>query len=234
VDREGDRFVFQGDNNDFLDPDKPVLSELVGRRSCTYRRVAIWLSRLSSPPAIAGFASPAERRRRDRHRPAQPRKSTSLKWPAPSRRCICWTGMAPQLRTAAAAVAGLGVLGIVLSGFAYNKPLTTLSVPQGSGSAGGNSMTFGYTASVPASAAYDGTTVEAPLPVFRAADRHGGRDLRIIRGAWCPDGRRELSTDNGWSTSVPLAAAQPSAPGTTAASGWTSSSWTGARQPLQQ
>jgi hypothetical protein len=54
VEVKGERFVFQGDNSDFLDPDSPRSKSSWARRSCTSRG-AIWLSRLSSPPAIAVF-----------------------------------------------------------------------------------------------------------------------------------------------------------------------------------
>jgi hypothetical protein len=70
-------------------------------------------------------------------------------------------------------------------------------------------MDFSYTAQVPQTSAYDGTTVTAPQPVFRAlADtvdvtyRYAGTPGTLAVSA-------ELSAASGWRSTVPLQDAEP-------------------------
>jgi signal peptidase I len=87
VDREGPRFIFQGDNNDWLDPDEPVLSELVGKEILHIPEGAIWLKRLSSPPAIAVYAFISSAAAPQRSPSGAIARGIVGRWPPPPRRC---------------------------------------------------------------------------------------------------------------------------------------------------
>ena len=52
----GRGFVFQGDNNQSVDPMEPRADELVGKAVLHLPRGGIWLQRLASPPALAAYA----------------------------------------------------------------------------------------------------------------------------------------------------------------------------------
>ena len=116
VERDGDRFVTQGDSNTFLDEDHPTSDQLMG---------ALWFRIPQGGKAVAALTSPAvlsavslaigalmwavrRPRRRDRGRGRRPR-STSLPTPtlaAPAR---------ARARRAAVAASAVGVVGITAS-----------------------------------------------------------------------------------------------------------------------
>ena len=73
-------------------------------------------------------------------------------------------GLPPSLHPIAAGAAALAPAGAALSGLAWTRPTTSV-VPFDATVL--TMLDFSYTATVPRSAAYDGTTVTAPQPVFR-------------------------------------------------------------------
>jgi signal peptidase I len=205
---EGDRFVFQGDNNSWLDPEKPTVDDFVGKELLHIPQGGTWLKRLTSPPALAAYAflllaggtaaARTKRQRRQERRTVSPRHSTG-----PSRST---GGLPPSLRPVAATAAAAGVLGVALAGLSWTRPATTTGAELSSVD---STLDFSYTATVPASAAYDGTTVTAPQPVFRALTDsvdvsydYAGRPGKIAVDA-------ELSTQSGWRSTVHLSPAQP-------------------------
>ncbi len=204
---KGDRFVVQGDNNSWLDPDKPTLDDMAGKELLHLPPGGVWLKRLTSPPALAAYAflllaggttAVTRRRRRLERRLMSPRhRSTTI---------AALGAVPPTLQPVAAGVAALAVAGIALAGLSFTRPTTTTAAVDTSVS---SSMTFGYRASVAPSAAYDGTSVVAPQPVFRTlADAvdvsyaYTGRPGGIAVDA-------ELSTAGGWRSTLPLAAPVP-------------------------
>lgn len=131
IDTDGSRFVFQGDNNDFIDPYRPVQAEMIGELWIHVPGLGAWLSRFHSPAYIAGLLFVAfaglgggtaavrttrERRRRGRSRPSPSGAGTRG---APSMNPLLrdWQDTVSIL---AAAVLGLGVLAWV----AFNRPAT--------------------------------------------------------------------------------------------------------------
>src|SRR5205085_2617890 len=54
--RHGDRFVFKGDNNDFLDPEQPAASQLFGRRWLVVPNAGSVLEQVHAPRYAAGLA----------------------------------------------------------------------------------------------------------------------------------------------------------------------------------
>lgn len=209
VGADGDLFVFQGDNNDFLDPEQLPASAIVGKELLHVPRGGIWLARLTSPPALAAYAflllaggtavARTERRRRKERRTVSPRHRSTA--PAAS-----WGALPPSLRPVAATAAAVGVLGVALAGLSWTRPTTALGATISSVD---STLDFSYTATVPASAAYDGTTVTAPQPVFRSLTDtvdvtydYAGRPGRIAVVA-------ELATAGGWRSTVHLSERQP-------------------------
>jgi signal peptidase I len=74
VGMQGDRFVFKGDNNSWLDVERPARSDLLGRLTVRLPGMGTWLGRLRSPAGILlvfGSATllAAGSRRRRRFRP---------------------------------------------------------------------------------------------------------------------------------------------------------------------
>lgn len=203
---EGDRYVFQGDNNDWLDPEQPTLDDLVGKELLHIPRGGVWLKRLTSPPALAGYTflllaggtavAHTKRQRRKERRTVSPRHCAR-----PSRTL---GALPPALRPVAAAAAALGLLAVALGGLSWTRPAMAAT-----GADVASSIEFSYTATVPPSAAYDSTTVTAPQPVFRALTdtvdvtyAYAGRPGTIAVDA-------ELSTSSGWRSTMHLADPQP-------------------------
>lgn len=203
------RFTFKGDNNDFLDPDTPTQEQFLGKLVIRMPQGGVWLKRLTSPPALAaytflllagGTTAVTRRRRRLERRLMSPRHRSTTTLPLGA--------FPPALQPLAAGAAALAIAGIALAGLSFTRPTTTTTAADTSAS-----MDFGYRASVAPSAAYDGTTVVAPQPVFRTlADAvdvtytYTGRPGRITVDA-------ELSTAGGWRSILPLAASRTLASG---------------------
>jgi hypothetical protein len=57
VDREGDQYVFKGDNNEFLDPTQPRRDELLGKLAVRVPRGGAVLGWLRQPMVAAALAS---------------------------------------------------------------------------------------------------------------------------------------------------------------------------------
>lgn len=97
----------------------------------------------------------------------------------------------------------VAVLGLALGVLAWTTPVRT---PAPGAQRVTRSMAFSYDATVPRTPAYDGVTVRSPDPVFRRLTKTV--DVRLAyQGS--PGGMTvdaELSTANGWHSTVPLAA----------------------------
>jgi hypothetical protein len=205
-------FAFKGDNNESIDPLKPTADKLIGRAVLHVPKGGLWLSPLLGPSGLGMlgflFVSGAAGTRTRREIPRGRRKK---KVKAMSRQGGSWAmaamvvkavGRLPLLlRAAAILVAVTACLGITLAVLGWLKPVTqvekaTPGVEQ--------SMTFAYTAKVPRSAAYDGTTVTSPDPIFRKLTNKV--DLHISyhghRGAF--DVTAQLTNGSGWHTTIQL------------------------------
>jgi signal peptidase I len=206
---DGDRYSFQGDNNDFVDPEQPTRQQLLGRLAVHVPQGGVWLRRLTSPAvagavaflllAGSGTAVHARRRRRGQvSRHAAPAAAPSA---LPLRRL----GDVPRpVRTTAATAAGLAVGGLALALLTLSAPVaaaTPVPVDEGTGS-----LAFGYSAAVRESPAYDGTVVHAPDPVFRSLARTVDVTLGYRGSAGTLTVDAELSAPSGWHATVPLAA----------------------------
>jgi len=197
-------YVFQGDNNESVDPVEPAADQIVGRAVLHLPNAGTWLRRLLSPPALAAYAflllifggrtaARTRRRRRQELADMSPRHRAR-----PSR---VTASLPDRLKPVAAGAALVGIAGLALSGIAWNRPAQQ-SVQAGDSAE--SSMTFSYTAQVPPSAAYDGTTVTAPRPIFRNLTDTVDVTYRYAGPAGQLRVRAELSTAGGWTSTVPL------------------------------
>src|SRR5665811_1860582 len=95
------------------------------------------------------------------------------------------------------------MLGLALAAWAWAGPVTKASTSQEQAD---RSMTFSYTASVPQTPAYDGTTVRSPDPVFRKLTNIVDVHFAYQGTPGTVTVSAELSTAGGWHSTVPLAA----------------------------
>lgn len=202
-------FVFKGDNNESVDPRKPAAGELVGKAVFHLPQGGLWLNSLTSPPVLgvlafalvaSGRTAATTRHRRNRRKEAaMSRHTSSTERTAP---VLAVSSLPPSLRTSAAITAVLAILGGTLGVLAWSGPLEEPSTAEVKS---GTHMAFSYTADVGRSPAYDGTKAASPDPIFRKLANtvdvklaYSGDPGSIIVVA-------ELSTPDGWHSTVPLA-----------------------------
>lgn len=203
-------FVMKGDNNQSIDPTRPTADQVLGKAVVHLPQAGLWLHRITSPALLAGVAfalvaagGTAEntRRRRRRNRRLQRRSSMSrpvASWPT-------FAGLTtPAWRTAVGATAFVGLLGGILAGVGWSGSEQRAATVASTTS---RAVSFSYRATVPQSAAYDGTSVNFPQPVFRRltnqVDIHyayRGTPSSVTLAA-------KLQTASGWNVTVPLQAA---------------------------
>lgn len=207
---DGDRYTFKGDNNSWLDPEQPARDQLIGTLALHIPQAGTWLHGLDTPPALAVMASALalilgagttaathRHRRRKRRRTGMSRHLDTLTRP---RRLPGMLQRPLLARTGAAAA--LTALAAALGAWAWAGPTDTTGAAHAAG--GGARIDFSYSAAVRPSAAYDGTTVNSPDPVFRRV-----ADTVDVHYAYTgPSGTIavavQLSTASGWHTTVPL------------------------------
>ena len=182
----------------------------------------VWLGRINSPfglaliafAAIAGGGTAARTRRGTRQARRGRNRATMASTFTPRRRIASFTTtpftatsftvLSTPLRTAAAVIGVAGLLSAGFAALAWAGPVERLVNSQFQTT---RSMTFSYSAAVGRTAAYDTTTVTSPDPVFRAVTNTV--DVRYAYrgepGTVAVDA--ELSTPNGWHSTVPLTAA---------------------------
>jgi signal peptidase I len=203
IDGDDSGFVFKGDNNESIDIAQPTSDQLVGKAMLLIPQGGAWLQALTNPVArfviavglVIIFTTGVKKRPQRRRAPVDELAPSSG-----------WFGglraLPTLLRGAAAATAAAGILGLALGVLAWNpataKPaITAVKDP--------SQMTFAYSAAVGRTPAYDTTEARSPDPVFRrAADKvdvhlsYLGDPGRITVDA-------ELSTSDGWHSTMPLA-----------------------------
>lgn len=201
---DGDRYLFKGDNNSFIDVDHPAAADFLGRLAVRIPEGGTWLQRLGSPfglavvafTLLAGGGAATTRHQRKRRRASMSRHISTR----PSTHQGLG-GLPPSLRIPAAIGTVLAALGVGLGGLAWSGPLDETATSQVKS---GTRTDFSYTAAVGQSAAYDGTTAQSPDPVFRKLANtvdvgfsyHGEPGTVTVTA--------ELSTPGGWHSTVPL------------------------------
>lgn len=235
VDVEGDGYVTQGDNNDWLDPDRPTDEELMGTAQLRVPGAGRVLDvdppiRAASVTALAGLTLFGGRKvaRRQERRPrtdapsvellpaVRPRRAKRRRRSDDSadggRRGATWIGWPLQTALLAAAVL---VLALLLAVAAFTSPVTAPGeVPFT------HRGTFTYAADAPRGAVYPDGQVSTGDPVFlRLVDRV---DVAFDYGVQGPEAAVEpsgqlwveVSDGSGWSTRVPLGEPQVGEAGT--------------------
>jgi signal peptidase I len=141
IGRDGDRYVFKGDNNDFIDPTHPRRDELIGSlwlRIPQGGQVLAWLDRPIVSAALAGglallLLGSSERRRRRRrgaepHRPMTPRHHTFLIASLVTAAAFLALGLAAFARPATDRVA-VKTAYTERAGFSYSAPVGAAAAP---------------------------------------------------------------------------------------------------------
>ncbi|HZJ05766.1 MAG TPA: signal peptidase I [Nocardioidaceae bacterium] len=196
-------YTLQGDNNSWLDPDRPTRDQLIGKLALRIPQGGIWLDRLTSPTALgllafallASGGTTLETRRRRRRR-----RRTVSQHAGPIRR-MSMISLPPWGKTLGAAAALVAVVGLLLAVPAWSTAPSRFGEVE---SESDQTMAFSYRTEVPRSAAYDGTMVTSPDPVFRRLAEtvdvrfsYRGRPGTFAVAA-------KLSTAGGWHSTVPL------------------------------
>jgi signal peptidase I len=202
IGRDGDRYVFKGDNNNFRDPEHPTRSQLVGRLWLHVPGGGRWLGVLHAPLVMAILAgllafgvlfTGGVKARRGR-RPGQ----------EPSARPVADSVLSNALLVAGGAFVVFAILGAV----AVSRPVSVpVSQTVGFTQTGG----FSYSARTQPSAVYPEGVVVTSDPVFlRLVDRLDVR-FRYRFGSDVPTalagtGRlaAEVSSSAGWKRTLPL------------------------------
>ena len=229
VAREGDTFVTQGDNNDFLDSDRPREQDVLGKLWVDIPAGGIVFTHLRSPVGMAvaavvifgilGAFAVSEKAHRRRHRSPIAASSAEGARDAPPGAFVDLPGIVPSesrrpLRVAAAILGTCVVTSSAFMIFVVNwssfrsEPRTVPFVQSGE---------FSYSASAPKGPAYAGTTVVPGDPVFlRLIDRLAVDFEYMLQaraeGDVVVTGRLDalVSSANGWQHRIQVAPARSS------------------------
>jgi signal peptidase I len=205
----GGRYAFKGDNNNFVDPERPTAADLVGAEWMHFPHAGSWLGALHKPvdAAIAagaavllllsGGGTAAHRRRGRRTDEERPRRRRP-------RRPDASLGF-----SVAALGAGAVVAAVAIGLFAFTKPLhrslvwANLYVQHG---------TFGYSAPVQAGATYQQPQLASGDPVFvrlvhrlPVSFRYRLEATQPVRVSGTLGFDAVIRDDAGWRYTIPLA-----------------------------
>ena len=209
---KGDRYVFKGDNNDFVDPTRPARADLVGRLSLRVAhggRVLAWLhTPLMAALLMGGLAAlllvgaTHQRRRRDRRRPNEARAARPVQDPGGI------FGLDTQIVFTASAVAAMAFL--ALSALAFSHPATK---PIAVKTPFTEKVSFGYHAKASAGPVYTDGVVSTGDPIFLKLVHRVRVNVHYRLAATAPQrvgGTMEillrLTSPTGWNRTVQLAA----------------------------
>ncbi|MFV9505586.1 MAG: signal peptidase I [Oscillochloridaceae bacterium umkhey_bin13] len=209
IERNSDRFVFQGDNNDFIDPYQPSGDELLGELWLFIPRAGTILSFLRQPPVFAVLAAlllgttlmatstlPTRPRRRPVARAAPPRTHER----------------AALLNAALTVAMALGLVALGLAGLAFRQSTTrtiTEAIPFE------QQVRFRYHAPAP-TGLYDHDQIQSGDPIFRRLNEQLAVSTTYTLSSQAParlNGSAqlwvELSDGMGWRRTLALGPAQP-------------------------
>jgi signal peptidase I len=211
IGREGDKYIFKGDNNNFIDPERPVASQMIGALWLHIPGAGVRLQSIRSPAVMGGLiflgfllltGGVFTQRRRRRHR--EQRVSTGI--PQPSRHLL------GGARSPVVGVLAIGLLALVpfiaLALLAFTRPLTTrrpLNIPYK------QSGTLSYSADASPGPAYPTGHVTTGEPLFtnvlRAANVRFGYQFEGITKhaiAGTASLSATLTSTNGWHRTLAL------------------------------
>jgi signal peptidase I len=208
VTRDGERFIFKGDHNTWLDPYRPTQAELIGKLWVYMPGAGKWLEQLRTPLGLTVLATllgvtvvTSGGKRRPRRYGSSAGRRTSKGGQMSATNTGAHAG--DWLFILAALVVGAATLGAL----AFTRPLT---VPGSEDLAYRHTGAFTYTADAPPGV-YDGDTVRTGQPIFRRLIERVNIGYTYRLASDYPAGvagtqrlAAELSNSNGWSTTLPL------------------------------
>jgi signal peptidase I len=198
-------FVMKGDNNQSVDIFHPTGADIAGTAVLHIPHGGQVLHAITDPWLLGAllvllilFGAGVHRRSTRRRR-----RSAMAQHAMPTARRV--TGGGPSgwprsLQIAWSITALVVVLAAALGVWALSVP----SRQAGPASTTTRTVTVGWTATVPESAAYDSTTVTSPDPVFRRLASSVRLSVDYVGPAGTLAVGARLSTSNGWHTDVPL------------------------------
>src|SRR5664279_4251166 len=196
-------FTFKGDNNQSIDPYHPTADQIVGGAVLHIPHGGQVLEFLTNPVALGVvafalimFGSNRIRTRRRKRRLAMAQQVSAGTSVTRSARAL-----PRHLQIAFSVTAAVALLALIMAAFAWTAPTQTLTSTT---SQSGRAMTFSYSADVPQSPAYDGTTVHSPAPVFRKLTNTVDVQMAYVGDPGSMTVNAELSTPSGWHSTVPL------------------------------
>lgn len=204
---ENGRYKFKGDSNSWADPETRTGADVIGKLAVRIPQGGLWVNRLGQPLGLVlvalGLMGAIGSATRTRHRQRRATMSTHAR---SARRNPAVSALPPHLRGAATLAAAGAALALALGALAWSGPVAQMAAGEDTAN---RQMSFSYSAQVAKSAAYDGTTVSSPQPVFRklAKTLDVRYSYRGEPGTVAVDA--ELSTSSGWRMTVPLAARSP-------------------------
>lgn len=215
--RDGDRYVFKGDNNDFVDPIHPRRSELIGRLWLRVPRGGTLLGWIHLPVVAALLCAgvgmllvwPRRGRRRRGGRGRGPRRPGG----APA-----MTGAPARLSNpnAVALVTGCAALAVICLGLGLLAFTRATTHPVAAQVDYTQKVRFSYRADAPAGAVYPDGAVKTGDPIFVRLVRQVRVKVAYRLASVAPShvtGTQailvRLSSPTGWSRTLPLQAATP-------------------------
>ena len=158
IGRDGERYVFKGDNNTWVDTDRPTAAQLVGKMDVRLPGFGSRVQQVASPPGIAVLATFAAlpmakgKRRKGRN------GGTDAGAPAPARRRL------PPLRHVDPKMLIFTAVAVGLLAFAFTRPTTQQTM---SDLPFDDRGTFTYAGPAPgAGSVYQGDQVSSGQPIF--------------------------------------------------------------------
>jgi signal peptidase I len=158
IGRDGERYVFKGDNNTWVDTDHPTAAQLVGKMDVKLPGFGARVQQVASPPGIAALATfaalPAAKGKRRKARKGGADGAPST----PARRGL------PSLRHVDPKMLVFTAVAVGLLAFAFTRPTTTQTT---SDLPFDDRGTFTYTGPAPgAGSVYQGDQVASGQPIF--------------------------------------------------------------------
>ena len=215
--QERRRYLFQGDNNDFVDPERLTMEDILGQEWLHIPGAGRWLQVVRSGPVLGaavlliiswgtGVSSRVRRRRRKDRRimpDPQPSAGARVPWPRWTRELSgAMTAFGAPVRQLMLGAVVIGLLALLLGAVAWTRPAWSTGSPRMVDAA----FRFSYTAQTPSSDGAGVRAVTAPQSVmwstaanFDVSYHYEGQPGTVSVDA-------ELSTPDGWRSTVPLAA----------------------------
>ena len=196
-------FTFKGDNNQSIDPSLPTADQIVGGAVLHIPHGGQVLQFITNPIALGVVAFALIMFGSNRIRTRKRKRRLAMAQQVSAGNSVTRTvGALPrQLQIGFSVTAAVALLALIMAAFSWTAATQILTSTT---SQSGRAMTFSYSADVPQSPAYDGTTVHSPDPVFRKLTNTVDVQMAYVGDPGSITVNAELSTPSGWHSTVPL------------------------------